>query len=615
MWHLFAAELRRFRIWAAIAGVGHLLMLGFMSKTNDLAQQAPIGYIVIGACYALGGLLLGLYQITGYTKPAAWAQLIHRPLPSWRIGGAIFAAGAVWLAVTTALPILLIALWQTEATARVVDTRHWLMALPALLVALIGYLTGGYLALANRRYGFGALVFLLLILQAHAQAWWSLLLQVLVLGCMATLVWITFRPDRVSAPARPLPLIAAFIPTSVCIYVVLVAALRIGLQMTWIALGSAQATASAPEHGTAQESQRATDKALLVMGLRASKDSSAGRWLTQVQSGKVDRYGPMLDALPERQQFTNLAPLSFADETNDARWTFSHDRMQFVGHGLADGLSDRGRLTPPGAAMFPTPTMAFLDPSETNDRVTLLGHNMAWRYDQHSRAVESWQTLSAGEVFAAPPMMIGTHVLALSDQALHIDADANAQHDGRVGVRVPLQGPINVLSRVNIADVDDGYVVSMAYYRALRYESFQRAQYVLHVDRQGRWQMIATRTITQDFPVWFRYIDMWISPVIEHVTQWATTLFAGHERLNPADPNLPPPEVLWLATIMTLLSAALSAAYASRLGSRGMGILAWAVTGLILGLPALLAFWLVAGNAPQYRHRMLPMPVRLAPLN
>ena len=60
---LFKGELLRFRLWAAIAGVINLVVLGFLSRMVDMAQQPLIVYQVIAAVYAVAGALLGLDQM------------------------------------------------------------------------------------------------------------------------------------------------------------------------------------------------------------------------------------------------------------------------------------------------------------------------------------------------------------------------------------------------------------------------------------------------------------------------------------------------------------------------------------------------------------------------
>jgi|GEM_PF-319800 len=602
MWLLFKAELRRFRVPGAVAFAAHLLVLGFMSRTSDLAQQSALAYRIIAACYVVAGLLLGAYQMSGYARPAAWLQLIHRPVPAWRIGVALMAASVVWLAIAIDGPILLIAAWQTELTARVVDLRHWLMPLPALTVTVIGYALGAYAVLANRRVGFGPLIVLLLLLVARAQGIDALLLQGLVAAYLGVLLWIVFRANRSAMPASPWRLGLIFAPLSFAIYFALLTFLKIGMQAIWVLLGSAAATASVPPPDSVQEAMRATDKALMLEGLRASHDPRATQWAAQVDlQEKLERYGPMLDELPAPGQFTNGPPLSFADATNDTLWTFSHDQMRFVGRGLSDDRSNRGTLAPPGATTFPTPTMPVMGALGVANAgsAVLLGERSAWLYDTHTRAMTLLLALPAHEVFSSVPMKVGTHLAAISDKAVYVGSRTLPSHDDMV--RIPLQGPISVLYRVSIADVDDGYLVSLAYLRNLRYESFPRVQHIVHVDANGQWRIVSTRPLAQDFPTWFRYLEWWMSPLLDRSSEGLKMMFAAQPGLLPGDPVPPPTSVLWLAALCALLCATLTVVLARRLHLGTKASLTWVFVNALLGPAGLIGLWLVAGHTVAQR--------------
>ena len=153
---LFKGELLRFRLWAIVAFVANLVVLGFLSRMVDMAQQPIFVYQIFAAVYALAGALLGLYQMGSYRKPNQWLSLLHRPLHRLRIAGALGGASVVLLLAAVAVPIALVCLYQDTMTARVVDTRHWLLPVAGWLIAVSGYLAGAYAMVANRRYSFAA---------------------------------------------------------------------------------------------------------------------------------------------------------------------------------------------------------------------------------------------------------------------------------------------------------------------------------------------------------------------------------------------------------------------------------------------------------------------------
>ena len=117
MKHFFSAEFMRFRTWAIAAFVVHLVVLGFMSRIVDLAQQPRVVYQVFGMVYMAAGILLGLYQMGSYRRANHWLNLLHRPLHRYRIALALCGAGAVVCLLAVALPIALIATIATSSSS------------------------------------------------------------------------------------------------------------------------------------------------------------------------------------------------------------------------------------------------------------------------------------------------------------------------------------------------------------------------------------------------------------------------------------------------------------------------------------------------------------------
>ena len=103
MHDLFKAEFRRFLAWALVYGAAHLMVLMFLTRVVDLAQQSDEVYLVFAAVLGLSGLLLGLYQMGGYRRANAWLNLLHRPMPHAQVATALLAAGAMVLVVAILL--------------------------------------------------------------------------------------------------------------------------------------------------------------------------------------------------------------------------------------------------------------------------------------------------------------------------------------------------------------------------------------------------------------------------------------------------------------------------------------------------------------------------------
>jgi hypothetical protein len=353
---LFKGELLRFRTWAIAAAVIHVAGLGFMARLVDLAQQPILVYQVFAMVYVLAGALLGLYQMGTYRRANHWLNLLHRPLHRLRIAGALCGAGAVLLAVAVALPILAIAGYQEAFTARVIDTRHWLLPLAALSIAACGYLAGAYAMLANHRYSAAAALLPVVFMFSHAAGVAALAVQALVLLALAVLVGIAFKPQLDETPRHPLAVAATALPVQVGAYF-LIWILGFGFEIALTAVGDHPLNGAQPAATGYIEAGRMEPKERLLAGLASSRDADAPLWREQAALSDVFVLYPMRD-LPIRGQLTGtVQPLEFSESERQITWTFSHDRMRFVGRGLLDGRP-RGELgVGPDNAPFPGPAM------------------------------------------------------------------------------------------------------------------------------------------------------------------------------------------------------------------------------------------------------------------
>ncbi|MEJ7746379.1 MAG: hypothetical protein WKF61_06430, partial [Luteimonas sp.] len=368
MLDIFKAELLRFRSWAIAYAALQLVVLGFMTRMVDLAQQPKLIYQVIGIVYVLTGLLLGLYQMGGYRRPNAWLNLLHRPTPHWRIALALLGAGAVLLSVAVLLPLLVIAGWQDTMTARVLDTRHLWLSLSGLLVAWCGYLIGSYAMLTNKRYGVCAFVFLLLIGFSQAVGMGAVALQLLALAWLLAMVLFAFKPDLSALPkglsgvmSAALPgMLATAAPLLLAMWVALML-VGVGVETAWIATGTHPNNLATNPPNSIKAAVFAEGKDLMRMGLTHADESSstsadAPLWREQAAISEVFTMGANAGDLPVRNELTNLVPMEFDDDTRRIRWVFSHDSMRYEGYSLAN-FRAAGVLGVEGAGRFPSPPL------------------------------------------------------------------------------------------------------------------------------------------------------------------------------------------------------------------------------------------------------------------
>lgn len=597
---LFKAELARFRTWALLAAAVHTVALGFMTRLVDLAQQPTVVYQVLGSIYAVAGTLLGLYQMGTYRRPNHWLNLLHRPLHRLRIAAGLCAAGGALLLVAVALPIVLVATYQETLTARVVDLRHWLLPLAALLIAWCGYLAGAYAMLANRRYSAAVAILPVLFLFSQASGLGFIGMQGVVLLFLAGLVAIAFKPDLSAPPRGLLPMVATALPVQVAAYFLL-RMLGFGFELAWTAAGSHPLNMPRPPAGGYIEANRAEPGERLLLGIAGSRDPDAPLWREQVALSEASVLYPMRE-LYRRQQLTNpMQPPEFEDAEHAIRWVFSHDRMRFVGRGVLDGRP-RGELGV-GArnAAFPGATLPF-------GGDFLFAPGVAYQYDGEQQRVFPRVQLPSGEVFASPPQPAGENLAVLSNRALYFYPGREAGNTLdllRPVLRVPLPGPVGHLGSVELVELLDGYLVSFTFTNGAWAGEALPYQTVLRVDGHGDVRQVGRRALAFDLPLAYTMRTWWLSPALRALSLGAQQLFARPDPLKDGAMPPPPRHILVLAALLCLLSLLASIWLTNRQAHSTAARWAWVLACGVVGAPALVSLWLLYPR----RERPVPLPV------
>jgi len=162
-------------------------------------------------------------------------------------------------------------------------------------------------------------------------------------------------------------------------------------------------------------------------------------------------------------------------------------------------------------------------------------------------------------------------------------------------VRVPMPGQVGKLSRADLIELLDGYLISYTYTWGVWSGELQHPfQQVVRVDGKGHVQDVARRAITLDLPVAYTSRNTWLSPVIRALCLGAQDLFAAKDPLRAK----PEPAPMQPASSRDADSAATDWQVHS---SRGRW--AWVLLCGVVGLPALASLWLLYP-----RRESLPAP-------
>ena len=600
MFDILKAEFRRFLTLALVYAAAHLMVLLFLTRVVDLAQQPDEVYLVIAAVHGLTGLLLGLLQMGGYRRPNAWLNLLHRPLSHPRIALALLGAGAALLAVALLLPLLATAGWQATMTARVLDMRHVGLCLAGFGTGVIGYLTGAAAMLVPRRTAAAPLVFLALLPAAYATGVGFLALQVVVVAWLLALTLAAFKPDLGTAPRGPAGVLLAA-PLQVAMWLLLVLA-GFGFELLWVAQGSHPNNLASPPAGSAKQADNAEGPDLLVAGLASSTSDSAPLWREQAAISDIVTMGVGIPVSPVWHELGNRAPMEFDDDERRIRWVFSHDRGRFVGYRLSD-KQPVGELGVEGDARFPSPPLP-------GPRGLLIGRQTLHAFDEQTQRVLPRVVLPEGEVVAGVDAT-GERLAVLSDRALYLyDARPLSLDASLLATRqrVPLPGAPGNLTRVDIMELLDGHLVSFTMTRQRHNGQGDSFQEVSRVDSQGRVTLEARRALPTGYGPLFTAQTWWLSPAISEGLGKLRHLFAPYQPGYVLSPPPRPGVVIGAAALLMLLSL-LAAVWHVRRTALGMtSRVAWCVACGALGVPALMALWL----AVPPREVVAPAPLAMA---
>ncbi|PZR03148.1 MAG: hypothetical protein DI536_36310, partial [Archangium gephyra] len=301
---------------------------------------------------------------------------------------------------------------------------------------------------------------------------------------------------------------------------------------------------------------------------------------------------------------TNLSPLELGDDENNLWMVFSHDRARFEIRGLRDQRA-RGELgVGEKHAEFPAPTMPY-------GTTYLFNAHAVYQYDSDQQLMFERMHLPRNEVVAVPPEPAGDNIVMLSNRAAYIYSGREAMNGIDLLqplMRVPMSGQVGNLSRMDMIETLDGYLVSFTYTWGVWSGELQHPfQQVLRVDGKGNTHEVARRVISNDLPATYTDRNTWLSPLLRALCMGAQRLFAADDPLT-AKPQPVSQRVLALAAACCLLALLGAIWLTARQQHSSLARWSWVLLCGVVGLPALASLWLLYP-----RRETMPMAVPNAP--
>jgi hypothetical protein len=603
---LYFSELRRFRLYAAVAAIAHLMLLQLLSRSSNLLQQSYFESAPLLFAYGLLGLALAVLQIGSYRKPSQWLWLLHRPLPPARIFLALALAALTLLAIVILLPQLLLLAALDLFTQRVVDLRHYLWLPHVLTFVMLVWLAACHAVLARSKAAVAVLAVPPLFAVHLVSVWWLLLPMLLCLLWLGLVAMRSFRADR-ETPPRGLPtLLLSALPLQLGLFLLLFEAGQIAFVTGGMLLGTDPLNTEYPPAGGLIEAQRIEPAELITLGLEESSDPRAASWRAQLPLLEPVAIGAWLQRFPLRHQMGNLqVSTQWQDESRGVVWTFSHDRMLFIGRDPRSGVA-RGVF---GLGGFDDST-PFPEVPITHDERYLLTRARLYAIDIEAQRLHPLLQLQPGEWFLGLPSNTQNRLLVLSNQRLTawrserdaVDAFAPLHLDWQL----PLPQGADHLESMQVARLMDGWLLSFLYGNGLRQIGFSQysslaepRQRVLFVDADGVATTVGDRAVVNDYPAFFE-LPWWFSPPLHVLTEWPESLI-DKGLTTPLRPVLLPASasVQGVAALLLLASFLLGRWWLRDARMPTARRRLWLASCALIGLPAFLSMLCLEPRVPR----------------
>jgi len=459
--------------------------------------------------------------------------------------------------------------------------------------------------LANRRYAVAGFVFLLLLLMAGATGVGALLLLALALAWLVAMVLASFKPDLGASPRGALDTAMVALPLQYAIWCgVLV--LSLALEIVWIVRGTHPNNPPVPIAGSVKEAESFEGPELIVAGLRGSRAPEAALWREQAAISDVHRVGVNLSQLPVRGELTNLAPMEFDDDTRRVRWVFSHDDMRFHAYTLAE-QRPAGTLGVLGQQPFPSPPLPLAN-------AMLATSDSIYQYDEEGGRILPRARVPAGEHVIGFGDA-GDRIAVLSDRALYLYDERDLRTSDALlqpRLRVPTPGRAGLLARVDVMELLDGVLASFTFTSNVFRGMGVPFQAVVRVDEQGRASEVTRRELPSGYDRLYLYRSWIASPVLSEMQLRVRRWFSGYDSEFDFDPRPLPRAALVLALSLLALSLLLAIWRTARVGLPMPARVAWIAVCALVGLPALIALWLLYPPRERLGELHLRMGPRLA---
>jgi len=590
MLDLYLAELRRFRFGAVIFALAHLVILAEVQQHLELTSAGFDVHLLMLFLYMLTGLGFAVLQFGSYRRPSRWIWLQHRPLHRAHILAALVLATLTLVGLAVALPQAVVLAAQEHFTHRVIDARHYAGAACLALSTMTGWLCGGWIMLHPSRWAFLVLDLPVVLCLHLVTASTAITLWLVCNAILLLLLYTVFRPERNTAPNT-----LAVIPGALVLQLGFFKALLfVGTTLFLLVPGPQQAGAEEPNGYF--EAMRMEVPNRLLAGLAASTEPHAGDWRAELSKDNTQTVNSIIRRFAISNLVSNWGQVTFAQ--GEDKWTFSQDQMMYRGLNTRTG-ADEGWFGAGGhgaTGAFNTQPITLRD--KRGDLWVVDGHTL-YAADSAGRHLRNVFQAESGEWLASGIIRSGSESLLLTNRRLVLLEPAGGALAIKSALELPL--PFGDLGTVDTARVADGTLISMLYkYRQTDVKGKSARQLVYLVTDAGVIREVGRRELAPDFPALWEQKHWWVSPPLQALVALPDVLTDNGDIPDAEASRWAPllqrrPTTAWVAAIACMLLASASSAWWGRRACMApKARVAWCLTCLLMGVPALLALVVLA---------------------
>lgn len=605
MYAIFRSEFIRFRKWALTIMLVHLTAAWFAHASGLLYLGGD--NLVLRAQWVaalVGGLLFGLLQIGLHKRPSHWAYLIHRPLAPTRIFWGLCSAALCLIVLTLCVPSLLIIGALDALTNQVVDFRHYLFPFQVLGFAFATYLVGAYTQLyPNKAVLISvALLGFVLVLNLYTTPLTTFIPMALVIAWLFYLCSRAFTPDLTTGFSRPGTLFLAAVPIQVGL-----AFLLIFLQVPFYHLPLLM-TGSHPDNRIVEGNYESfrfhmeeTDQATFFLDRIEGERARALARQARLGDTAVIAYAGADGRFPRRHNMMlQDNPARFSSPDDQTIWAFSHDRMLFQGYdassGRHAGWMGRSRFIAQGAAITPDDLFTAVPRIHRGRYIVTL--DAVRRINFGDELVEPVFSLPPGENLTGGVTVSEDLAAVTSDQRLYLfDLTDFTRENVNLVPQFVVDHPdgLRPIGQIFSVKLVDGYLLT--YIREPSYIEHDIATRTYVVRFGEAPESVGDHHFTNPkhpLPVHFnQFIN---SPAIAYLNS-ALFSFITPGQKSPAAglAQRPVPASIWLIAIgLSVLSASAVLVLSWRIELPRSQQTLWTLMTLVVGLPGLLSFLILA---------------------